>query len=124
MFDPQEYLIYLQEYQLLICITCKHTLSSSGIPRHLQIFHKIIPNPIRQKLIEYASTLLLKDESTVRVPTEAIPAIPYLATPIEGFRCTICTSIFSRTEKGIRKHCQRAHGWLTAHGIYYLSFPF
>jgi hypothetical protein len=86
MFEPQEHLIYLQEYQLLIYKPCKHTLSPSWIQRHLRIFHKVIPNPIHQKLIEYTSTLILKDESMIQVPIETIPAIPYLATPIEGFR--------------------------------------
>jgi hypothetical protein len=125
MFHHQEYLTYLQDYQLLICNICKHALSPTGIRRHLQRVHKIIPNPIRQSLVEYAATLILQDESTVRVPTETIPAIPYLAPPIEGFRCTTCTiigtMIFSRTEEAMIKHAQYAHGWLTAHGI--LSFP-
>jgi hypothetical protein len=122
MFHHQEYLTYLQDYQLLICNICKHALSPTGIGRHLQRFHKIIPNPIRQSLVEYASTLILRDESTVRVPAEPIPAIPYLVTPIEGFRCSTCTWL-SNTEEAVRKHYQRTHGWLTTHGIYHLSFP-
>ena len=116
--DHSQYLIYLCEYKLLVCRSCKHCLQSNGIPSHLVKKHKVIPLSTRKELIKYAQGLLLYDSKQVITLTSPLPAFECLEI-INGFECLICNSLRG-TLDSMKEHC-KTHDWKTSNGTTLLN---
>src|SRR5215510_9147131 len=76
--NPNEYLIYVSEYKVLICRSCEYCLQPGGLYRHFQSEHKEVPINIRKALVEYADSLNVVKPMDVRYPIQQINVIPGL----------------------------------------------
>lgn len=115
MNDPNEYILYLEEHQVLACRSCKYCLRSNGIYQHLQTYHKSIPLTIRKELVQHAEGLILRDPTQVIASTRPLPAFECLKIT-EGFQCLICDSLCG-TPESIEKHSRKAHKWKKSKGM-------
>ena len=78
------FLVYLLDYQLVICKSCKFALQPSAISSHL-LRHQIYREK-RQNLLDRVAKLHLLEPDQVSLPSEVIPAIPHLPVAA-GHRC-------------------------------------
>jgi hypothetical protein len=84
--DLPSYVLYLAEFNVLICCTCQHGLTRGGVSRHFQRHHKWISNSIRKRLSSFASGLRVVNMDEIILPLVEIDAIEGLDV-IEGFAC-------------------------------------
>ena len=106
-----QYVIYNNDYHVLICRQHGYGLSPDYIERHFRESHKAIPLETRQDIVSYSKTLTLWQPEQVnnRHPT----CIPIQGIPIiHGFKCQYenCQELRS-TELSMEKYCQDIHGW-------------
>lgn len=111
-FDPSKYVLYLEQWRVLICLheNCKFGLTPDGIGLHLRRHHKDIYDlSLRRNIQLYAKTLLLLAPFEVISPTN----VPY---PIQGlkiwsgWRCRVCF-VVGPESGGAEPHCRAKHGW-------------
>jgi uncharacterized C2H2 Zn-finger protein len=119
--DVHSYVLYLSEFNALICRTCQHGLTREGVARHFQRHHKSISNRIRKQLSSFASSLRVSNVDEIIFPSVEIEAIDGLDV-IDGFACQECGWLYG-TLKSIQKHCRARHGWVQANGIDITSGP-
>lgn len=84
MAEPElnvnEYMIYLQQYRMLICRSCEQAIRpNNDIERHLRNKHRAIPHRVHKVLIEYAKDLELVNPDNISIPDGNGP-------PIEGLK--------------------------------------
>jgi Orsellinic acid/F9775 biosynthesis cluster protein D len=106
------YVKYHEEYGVLRCISHKYGMTSGdGIGRHLQIYHKSIPIDIRNKIIEYADGLGLKDAKDIRPPNPEAGPIEGFEIFENGFKCIFedCPGYYSAKESTMKKHSENKH---------------
>jgi hypothetical protein len=111
--DISKYIHYNKKYAVLICRKCKGGIPSYDIGHHLREEHKYIPIETHNTIIKYALTLRLCELEQVATPPEEEGPICYLDLVEKGYQCIIenC-KVCSSTEGGIKKHCNKAHGWI------------
>ena len=107
MLNVHEYLIYLEEEELLVCRICRYCLRWNGIERHLRKEHKVIPLNIRNELVRYSQTLSIKNPADIVIPGNTVPAYEYLNI-IDGYCCLICNALYG-TLDSMRKHMGKYH---------------
>jgi hypothetical protein len=113
--DMHSYVLYLLEFNALICRTCQHGLTREGVARHFQRHHKSILTGVRKQLSSFASGLKVSNIDEIIFPLVEIDAIDGLDV-IDGFACQECAGLYG-TLKSIQKHCRERHGWVKANGI-------
>jgi len=111
-----EYIIYNNDYNVIICRQHGFAIPPDWIRRHFQDSHKGIPLETRKEMIEYSKSLELCQPTQVVLPDSIMPINGL--TIIDGYKCCYepCVKL-SSTVKSMEKHCGSAHGWVAAHGI-------
>ena len=105
-----EDLSYIEEYQILVCLTCKTVICpGDSSERHFRDVHQLKGQPLRDAL-QYISTLLLQDPQTVDLPPNGSSVVPELGPPIRGFQCLSC-DFLSRSRKKVTVHVRSAKHW-------------
>jgi len=107
MIDMSEYLLYLQEQQVLICRSCGYCLQPNGIGKHFQRTHSAVSLKVRKELMGYAESLILRNPSEVVTPVTIVPAFDCLKVT-QGFHCS--------TPGSIKEHC-KTHRWTKPEGM-------
>jgi len=121
-----DYVSYLPDYQVLICLSCQWCLSpiNDRVQIHFRNKHKSIPLSTRKEIIEYSESINIVDPKNVRLPLIDIAPIEGLEV-FSGWRCKeksvnnpseICRECCT-TEVSIEKHCRDDHGWTASKGI-------
>ena len=85
--DFSEYVHYNRKYRVLICRSCKAGIPPSYVERHLRDEHKYIPIKTRNAMVEWASTLRLREPEQVATAPEEEGRIPYLEFIEKAYRC-------------------------------------
>jgi len=118
-FDASEYIQYLEDWQVLICLheKCRYCLKSNGVELHFQRYHgSIYDLHIRQEIKQYAATLTLCQPLDIVVPTNVPPSIPGLKVWKNGWQCKVCFKVGYAMDGG-RQHCKNIHGWKSGQGM-------
>jgi hypothetical protein len=89
--DVHSYVLYLSEFNALICRTCQHGLTRDGVARHFQRHHKSISNGIRKQLSSFASGLTVSNIDEIIFPSIEIDAIDGLLYGLVGVRVRLRT---------------------------------
>jgi hypothetical protein len=111
-----EYIIYNQHFQVVICQICK-TGITDDVLLHFQRYHGDILLEIRQAIGAHVNGLNVRSVRDVEIPTGEINAIEGIKI-VPGFKC-IAESECQKTcgtARSIEKHCRNAHDWNTAKG--------
>jgi Protein of unknown function (DUF3505). len=115
MLNVNDYIIYIEKYQVVLCRSCKYCLQPNGIFRHFQTEHKAVPMPIRKMLIDYTKGLELVAPAQVSIPNIMIPEIEGLNV-MKGCVCKSCFYLCG-TEHSMRGHCRITHGCSLIEGM-------
>jgi hypothetical protein len=107
---------YVEEYKVLLCISCGHGIvPGSGIRRHLIDHHKEIPLALRKKIIAYGASLELDEPHTCMAKLSSSMTVLNGFTLIHGWKCneflddgSVCRKVYGSAEK-MRKHCSEKH---------------
>ena len=94
-FDPSQFVLYLDEWKVLICLNerCKHALSPDGVALHLRTFHKDIYDlQIRRRITDYTNTLALIHPSEIQIPMNIPSPIEGLQIH-QGWKCKTCFEV-------------------------------
>ena len=113
-----QYIIYNQDFEVLICRICKAAVT--GVHRHFARTHQEIPLEDRQEIDEYVEGLTLRSVEQVSIPTREIEAIEGIEI-VPGFRCTAeleCQEV-SGSERMMKSHSRKFHDWITSKGDTY-----
>jgi len=113
---PPEGLFYCEEYQILLCLTCRTGIRPGNASEsHLRNVHQWKGEELKVAL-SYISTLQLRDPHTVDLPPNESTAIPELGTPVVGYGCESCdylTSSWKRLTEHLRRegHGREGRSW-------------
>jgi Orsellinic acid/F9775 biosynthesis cluster protein D len=104
------YVIYNDEYKVLICRQHKYAVSLKSIKGHYRDKHDGISLKARQEILEYAGTLSLLEPKDVVIPTEIVAPIAGLEVRM-GYKCKFdgCAVITGTLESA--SHHGRTHVW-------------
>jgi hypothetical protein len=116
-----DYVTYNADYKVLICRSHRYGIAPDFIERHLRQYHKGIPLPTRQTIVDYSKTLDLAAPEDIEIPSEAGQPIKELSI-VDGFQCVYddCSELCG-TYGSMKEHCKRNHGWLAAAGVKWRS---
>ena len=112
MTMSEQYLLYLSEFETVVCRECKYGITKDGVRLHFRRHHKEVSLRKRQTLEIYAQTLNVRETRNVSTPMEQVTAIGGLMIH-KGFKCTsvncdhLCTTVES-----MKKHCGDKHSWI------------
>ena len=118
-FDPSQFILYLNEWKVLICLNerCKHALSPDGVALHLRTFHKDIYDlQIRRRITDYTNTLALIHPSEIQIPMNTPSPIEGLGIH-QGWKCKTCLEV-GPVFDAAHDHCKREHNWKSTNGIH------
>jgi Orsellinic acid/F9775 biosynthesis cluster protein D len=107
-----KYVEYHEKHGVLRCISHKYGMTrDGGVHRHLQSHHQSIPIGIRNKIVQYADDLELKDPKDVRPPNPDAGPIEGFEIIENGFKCTFegCPGYYGATENTMKDHCKKMH---------------
>jgi hypothetical protein len=108
--DPEQYVKYLPQFQVVVCLSCQYCLQSAeGAKLHFRNLHKEVKLQGRQAVASYVGSLTLKNPTDILLPCEPIAAIPELPVSKDGWKCNLCT-YFCAQETMIKLHATNAHG--------------
>ena len=104
------YVVYNDEYKVVICKIHECAISSKSIISHFRDEHNI-PLEKRQEIVDYVSTKVIIEADQLNCSINAITPIPYLKI-VNGHQCQYddCLLILGTIES-IKKHCKHAHAW-------------
>ena len=111
-----DYILYNEEFEVLICLGCQYCVNPSGMERHLRSHHKGLSIGVRRALTEFAIKSNARTSQNTKVPTDEIDAIEGLRL-MDGWACNECNQIRG-TPTSIEHHCWQEHGWHKSHGTY------
>ena len=113
----ERYLSYIAEYHVLICLSCRHCISKTGLRLHFQRRHRDLPLRVRRELEDHVENLDVWRKTEVSHPSQTIPAIEGLKVQ-EGFICSYderCNHLTS-TDRSMMEHCRSVHSWIVSKG--------
>jgi len=121
--EVSKYVLYLGKYNVLICDSCKHCISSNsnGIARHFMEKHITTWFETRQALIAYCNSLQLTDPKKVKIPLIDIERIAELELE-RGWRCQKqlngkeCDYCWVK-KRLMENHCRDTHEWMMSKGV-------
>src|SRR5579859_2197757 len=107
--DVSEYVCYLPNYEVVVCLTCKYCISSNGSKRHFGRWHKDLLLATRKIITAFCQTLQLRQPQDVPPPPDKTP-IEILSVK-SGRECQVvgCNYVCSM-ERTAEEH-GRNHGW-------------
>ena len=114
MENKNAYLLYVREFEALICRSCQYALTPRGVARHLQRSHRSIPIHIRKDIVKFSDQFTAKEPEEIQSPNTEIEAIDGLKV-IDGFACESCNALYGSL-LSMKVHCQRTHGWTESKG--------
>jgi len=100
------YILYNDEYQVLICRQHKHAIPLKSIEKHFRDKHHGITLSARHEIMDYATSVLLHEPKDVVIPLEIIAPIHGLEIQ-RGYACGFdgC-KVIQGTWDSIKKHIQ------------------
>jgi hypothetical protein len=108
----QSHLIYNDEYQTIICLTCGHGLSPKldSLKYHISQMHQIKGALLQETLEELQTYTLLDKECLVFPVARNVPILGLNVVP--GFRCTwpACNKRPFREKRKALRHVITVHG--------------
>jgi len=113
IISMEQYVIYNEEYHMIICKPCGYAVKSDWIERHLQEKHKELKIKVRRELVEYVKEL--KQSTMVVTPSDGCRAIIGLHM-VKGYECEDCRYLCPKLSS-MQEHCKRNHDWKKAMGI-------
>ena len=116
--DLSVYILYNEDYRILICRPCGFAIApDTGIRRHLEKYHREWPLAQRRAIEAHAARLdLAAPDSIEPVDGEGRPAAAIKGlTVAAGWRCEQCGHL-NVSEASMEVHCRTAHQWVKALG--------
>jgi hypothetical protein len=114
--SEQQHLLYLQQFQTIICRQCQYGITKDGVRLHFERHHQAIALKRRRELENYAKEFDVCEAKDVNSPSKEIKAIEGLKIH-EGFVCRFNGCNHSCVKlKSIQKHCQIKHDWTASKG--------
>jgi len=108
----EQYIIYNEEYHMIICKSCGYAIKSDWIERHLRQKYKELEIKVRKELAVYVKGL--KQSTTVITPSDGCQAITGLHVK-KGYECEDCQYLCPELSS-MQEHCKRNHDWKKATG--------
>jgi Orsellinic acid/F9775 biosynthesis cluster protein D len=71
----EQYLLYLNDFGVIVCRECQHGIVKGNIGRHFRMFHKNIDLCVRRELTEYVKDLEIHERKYVQTPTREVMAV-------------------------------------------------
>src|SRR5436305_11319955 len=89
--EDNRYLLYLDEYQALICKQCECAINgtTNGIARHFRERHKTIPLAERKLLSKFTDEIQVKTPEHLTKPIDSSQRLKGLKLQ-QGFECQTC----------------------------------
>jgi len=108
------YILYNEEFKLAICRTCKVGLPSENVIRHMRHFHRESWKEHGKEIKQHIDSLILTPRANLVKPEEIREPINGIEVKI-GWYCGVegC-SVARVSEKYLKDHCRREHGWSVA----------
>ena len=117
----EQHLLYLPQFQSIVCRVCNYALRKDSIRRHFERYHKDIPLKQRRELEDYVKDFDIREIKEIQNPWTEVPEVIGLKVH-EGFMCMFEGCHHLRTTlMSIQKHCQREHGWTKSQGIHHVD---
>ena len=112
--------VHIPEYPFVVCKTCKFACVAKEVLTHLKDWHASIKPKERRQIAGKVSTIpdIIQDQaglSKFEFPPPTTDPIPFIAAAKnDGLRCDAeACEYVTRTERGMRKHGRKEHGWTT-----------
>lgn len=115
-----QYLLYLQQFQTIVCCECEYGVTKNGLRLHFERHHKMIPLKERRELENYVQNFDVLEVKNVPTPSQEVGIIEGLKVH-KGFVCTHkeCNHLHTTLES-MKKHCQKKHEWFESKGTGYI----
>jgi Orsellinic acid/F9775 biosynthesis cluster protein D len=113
--EISSYLIYVPEFEALICRGCEHGLTRECMTRHFQRLHKSVSTSVRKRLNDFMSGLRVSSAEDIKLPLMEIEAMDGLEV-INGFECQYCGGLYG-TLRSMQNHCRDRHEWVKSRGM-------
>jgi hypothetical protein len=113
--NPEEYIKYLPEFKVVICLACKYSLHSrENVTLHFRRCHRTIELNDRKAIADYIDNLALVEEATdIQLPVDPVEAIPELPIYTDGWKCNEC-KYFTHKKRAMENHCRDTHGGISS----------
>ncbi len=110
-----KYLVYLERYNVMVCLSCQYGLIPSGIIRHFNDHHRQNVSPTMREVVaaEAQSYNLVAPQDIIS--PEGILALPCLKL-VDGYECIRCEEL-AGTRLSMEKHGRLAHKWTKGESI-------
>jgi len=113
----ESHLLYLAQFQTMVCRACEHGLTKHGLRLHFERHHGEISLKERRELENYVKDFHIAETEDVQSPLTKVGIINGLKIH-QGFICTSEGCGHLRTTlKSIKEHCRGEHGWTLSKGM-------
>src|SRR5436305_6797425 len=109
MTMSEQYLLYLSEFETVVCRECKYEIIKDGVHLHFQRHHKEVSLRKRQTLKIYAQTLNVRETRNVSTLMKQVTAIKDLMIHKEFKYTSVNCDHLCTTMKSMKKHCDDKH---------------
>jgi Orsellinic acid/F9775 biosynthesis cluster protein D len=110
------YVFYDSQHEVLLCKYHQCAITMKSLVIHFRDKHDITKEA-RQKIIDYASKISIKEARELTYSTEKINPIPYLKV-IEGYSCEYSgCDLICGTLESVKHHCKLVHEWKAKDGV-------
>lgn len=105
--NSDECLVYLDEYQVLVCR--EHKTALQNLNTHLRVHHAVLAAERRAVIEKYRNLQIAKPDK-VQLPVAMGQPIKELGIPLDGFECAeYSCNYFTVNKVALQKHCKKEH---------------